>query len=64
MWGLGSKLEGDMGGRGQVGVFPVRQILPKAESHSEEWWLHAESICRDKGLGLGWVAREIGQGGS
>lgn len=36
MWGLGSKLGGDMDGRDQVGV-SGRQILPKAGSHSENW---------------------------
>lgn len=63
MWGLGSKLGGDMDSRGRVGI-SSRQLLPKSGSYSEDWWLHAESFCRDKGLGLGQVARGTGQGGS
>lgn len=44
----------------------VRQhlLLLKLVSKSEALWLHAEAICRDKGLGLGQMARRSGQGGS
>jgi hypothetical protein len=52
-----------MDSRGRVGI-SSRQLLPKSGSYSEDWWLHAESFCRDKGLGLGQVARGTGQGGS
>lgn len=52
-----------MDSRGQVGI-SLRQLLPKPGSHSEDWWLHAESFFRDKGLDLAQVARRTGQGDS
>lgn len=67
MWGLGSKPGVDVDGRGQLGGGGrVRQhlLLLKLVSKSEALWLHAEAICRDKGLGLGQMARRSGQGGS
>lgn len=53
--------EANLGGGGRV-----RQhlLLLKLVSKSEALWLHAEAICRDKGLGLGQMARRSGQGGS
>lgn len=59
--GAGKQIGRRHGWQRPSGGFSVRQLLPKAGSHSEEWWLHAESICRDKELGLGQVAREIGR---
>lgn len=50
----------------KLGGGRVRQhlLLLKLVSKSEALWLHAEAICRDKGLGLGQMARRSGQGGS
>lgn len=61
--GAGKQTGNRCGGRSQAGGF-VRQLLLKLGNNSGDLWLHAESICRDEGLGLRRAARRSGQGGS